>query len=63
MELWDVKEVAKQTKASVAFWRKQIHLRNIPIVKVGRLVRIDPEDVRAFLAARTRPARSSEGEK
>ena len=63
MQLWDVNETAQRTKASVAFWRKQIRLRTIPVLRVGRLVRLDPEDVRAFLAARTVPAQSGQGEK
>ena len=57
MKLLDVKELAKLTNTSEAFWRKVVFERQIPIVKVGRLVRINPSDVEAFLAARTRPAK------
>jgi excisionase family DNA binding protein len=56
MELWSLQEVAKCTGTSVAFWRKQVLLRQIPVVKVGRLVRLNREHVLAYLACRTRPA-------
>jgi excisionase family DNA binding protein len=52
-ELWDVREAAKRTKTSVALWRKLIAQRKIAIVRVGRCVRLDPEQVSAFLAVRT----------
>ena len=57
MELWTVKETASRTGTSEAFWRKMIWKREISVIKVGRLVRLDPEVVRAYLSARTRPAR------
>jgi excisionase family DNA binding protein len=52
-ELWDVREAAKRTKTSVALWRKLIAQRKVPVIRVGRCVRLDPEHVTAFLAART----------
>jgi excisionase family DNA binding protein len=52
-ELWDVREAAKRTKTSVALWRKLIGQRKIAVVRVGRCVRLDPEHVTAFLAARS----------
>jgi hypothetical protein len=57
MELWSLKQTAKNTSMSLAFWRKQLGLRTIPVIKVGRSVRLEADAVRAFLAARTRPAR------
>ena len=63
MELWDVKGTAQRTKTSEAFWRKVIWLRQIPTIKVGSLVRLNAEDVRAYLAARTRPASHQNGGK
>jgi excisionase family DNA binding protein len=60
MELWSLPEVAKRTSTSVAFWRKQVQLRKIAVVKVGRLVRLRSEDVAAFLNAHTRAARVTE---
>jgi excisionase family DNA binding protein len=52
-ELWDVREVAKRTKTSVALWRKLIAQRKIAFVRVGRCVRLDSECVLAWIAART----------
>jgi len=57
MELWTLKDTAKYTRMSLAFWRKQLWLRTIPVIKIGRAVRLDPDMVRAFLEARTRPAK------
>jgi excisionase family DNA binding protein len=57
MELWTLKETAKYTRMSLAFWRKQLWLRSIPAIKIGRAVRLDAEAVRSFLEARTRPAK------
>ena len=56
MELLKLDEVAKRTCTSTGFWRKQVLLRRIAVFKVGRCVRLDAEDVRAFLAVRSRPA-------
>ncbi len=57
MELWDLKETAKKTHTSEGFWRKQVRLRTLPVIRVGRCVRFDSDAVRTFLAARTRPAK------
>jgi excisionase family DNA binding protein len=53
VELWDLWEVAKRTKTSVALWRKLIAQRKIAVVRVGRCVRLDPAQVVAWLASRT----------
>ena len=60
MKLLRLQEVAESTSSSVAFWRKQVLLRTISVVKVGRLVRLRPEDVAAFLKERTHPAREAQ---
>ena len=57
MELWSIKTTARQTATSEGFWWKQARLGTIPIIKVGRLVRLEADAVRSFLAARTRPAK------
>jgi hypothetical protein len=57
MEIWTLKETATNTRMSEAYWRKQIWLRRIPVIKIGRSVRLDAETVRTFLAAHTRPAK------
>lgn len=56
-KLLSIIEAAELTGASVSFWRKRIADRSLPVVRVGRLVRFRPEDVEAYLASRTRPAR------
>jgi hypothetical protein len=56
MELWTLKETGSKTRMSEAFWRKQVLNRAIPVIKIGRAVRLDADSVRAFLAARVRPA-------
>jgi excisionase family DNA binding protein len=56
-ELWDLSEAAKRTKTSVALWRKLVSERKIPVIRVGRCVRLDPERVAAYLASRTQRAR------
>ncbi len=58
MELWTLQEAAKRTSTSVGFWRKQVFLRQIPVVKVGRLVRVRAEDVASWVAIRTRPTQA-----
>jgi excisionase family DNA binding protein len=56
MEYWSLREVAKHTRTSVAYWRKVVSRRQIPVVKIGRLVRLSHADVETYLAARTRAA-------
>ena len=53
MQLLSLKEAAERTGSSLAFWRKQISLKTIPVIHVGRLVRIAEDDLEAWLAART----------
>ena len=56
VEFLSVDELARRTNTSPAFWRKRILLREIPVVKVGRLVRLDTEVVSRWLSERVRPA-------
>jgi hypothetical protein len=58
MELWTLKETASKTRMSEAYWRKQVLLRRIPVIKIGRCVRLDAEVVRSFLTQSVRPATS-----
>jgi excisionase family DNA binding protein len=44
-------EVATRTGTTVRFWRGVVFNRKIPIVKLGRLVRIDEQDLEAFVDA------------
>ena len=63
MELWTLQEAAKRTSTSLGFWRKQVLNRQIPVVKVGRLVRVRAEDVASWITARVRPAQTEPSEK
>jgi hypothetical protein len=56
MELWTLKETAEKSRMSEAYWRKQVLQRRIPVIKIGRCVRLDAEVVRSFLAEGVRPA-------
>jgi excisionase family DNA binding protein len=47
-KLLSLTEVAERTSTSVAFWRKAVRLREVPVIKVGRLTRLREEDVDAF---------------
>jgi excisionase family DNA binding protein len=47
-KLLSLNEVAERTLTSVAFWRKAVSRKSVPIVKIGRLTRLREEDVNAF---------------
>jgi len=49
-EMYTVAEVAALTKSSEAKWRKKISRREIPIIKLGRQVRIPKSYVNKMLA-------------
>jgi excisionase family DNA binding protein len=53
------KDAAAQTATSEAFWRKLAARREIPVVKLGRAVRIREADLTRFLADRQREARGA----
>lgn len=55
--LLTVYDCARLAANSVAFWRKVIHHRLIPVVRVGRSVRIRRRDFEAFLRSGAQPAR------
>ncbi|MGX1694418.1 helix-turn-helix domain-containing protein [Microbacterium keratanolyticum] len=54
--LWDVTDASAATGLSVRYLRRMIAEKRIPVVRIGRLVRIKPSDLRAFIDANTRPA-------
>lgn len=58
-QLLSVPEAAQRTQTSVAYWRKLIWRREIPIVKIGRLTRLRERDVDAFCRLGFRPARGN----
>ena len=55
--LLSIAEVATRTSTSQSFWRKQLARRVIPVVRVGRCVRIRQSDLDAWLRLRLRPTR------
>lgn len=55
-EFLRVSDCARITQTSQALWRKKILRREIPIVRVGRSVRIAPEDFECYLAVQRREA-------
>jgi excisionase family DNA binding protein len=46
-----LEECAERTSSSVRWWRRAVFEKRIPVVKLGRLVRIAERDLEAFLAA------------
>jgi len=61
MQYLSLREVARLTETSVAYWRKVVSQHQIPVVKIGRLVRLKSGDVEEYLSARTRPALGERG--
>ena len=54
--LLTVEEAAERLNVSVRNIRHQLYLRRIPIVKIGRLVRIEESELEAFIdKGRTKP--------
>ncbi|WP_181156578.1 helix-turn-helix domain-containing protein [Microbacterium sp. MYb66] len=51
--LWDVNETAAATGLAPRYVRKIIDERRLPVVKIGRYVRLRPADVREYIAAST----------
>ena len=57
--LLTVEEAAERLGTSTRFVRRLVAERRIAYVKVGRHVRLDPTDVKAFIAARRVEVRPS----
>jgi excisionase family DNA binding protein len=47
--LLDVKAVAEELNTSIRHIRRLVHERRIPVVRVGRLIRFDRDDIEAWL--------------
>jgi excisionase family DNA binding protein len=54
--LLDVPAAAERLNISVRHLRELLYRREVPYLKVGRLVRFDPADLDAWLEARKIPA-------
>jgi excisionase family DNA binding protein len=44
--------VAEALGCSIRTLRRRIEARELPVIRDGRLIRIDPEDLRRYLAVR-----------
>lgn len=60
-KLLSVDQCAEVTSTTPAFWRKLLHRRGIPYVKVGRLTRIRQGDLEAWLRLGLRPPKGTRG--
>ncbi len=47
--LLDIDAVAEQLNTSVRHLRRLVQERRIPVVRVGRLIRFDPDDLEVWL--------------
>lgn len=47
--LLTIEEAAERLNVSVRNIRHQIYRRRLPVVKIGRLVRVDEKDLEAFI--------------
>lgn len=54
--LLSAEDVARITGTTVRLARELIQSRRLPTVKVGRYVRVRPDDLEAYLEEHTRPA-------
>lgn len=54
--LWDVADTASATGLRPRYIQQIIAERRLPVVKIGRYVRVRPADVREFIRANTIPA-------
>ena len=57
MALLTVVELEQDSKISKHTWRSWIRQGRLPVLRLGRRVRVAEEDYRRFLAANLRPAR------
>jgi hypothetical protein len=46
---WRLKELPPATGLTLAFWRKQVRLKNIPVRKIGGAIVILDTDLKEFL--------------
>lgn len=58
--LLSIKEAAHYLSCSEAMLRKWIHLRKMPVVKIGRLTRIRLEDLKAWARVGLRDTRKGD---
>lgn len=51
-------ECAERTSTTERWWRRAVFEKRIPVVRLGRLVRIEETDLEALIAAGRFPAES-----
>jgi predicted DNA-binding transcriptional regulator AlpA len=56
-KMHSVADLVALTGMSGAYWRKVIGRRELPVIRLGRSVRVLDSDIERFLATRVRPAR------
>ncbi|PSH05055.1 MAG: DNA-binding protein [Acidobacteria bacterium] len=52
MKLLNLQQAAERTGMTLSFWRKQVSKKTIPVIHVGRFVKVAEDDLEAWLLAR-----------
>lgn len=55
--LLTLSECAERTSTTLRWWRRAVFERRVPVVHLGRLVRVNEADLERFIEANRRPAR------
>ncbi|CAN5514654.1 hypothetical protein BH20ACT21_BH20ACT21_25270 [soil metagenome] len=56
-KLLTLDDCAERTGTTVRWWRRAVFEQRLPVVRLGRLVRIDERDLEAFIDLNRDPAR------
>lgn len=60
--LLTLQDCAERTGTSLRWWRRAVFEKRLPVIKLGRLVRIDERDLEAFIdGGRVEPERERGG--
>jgi excisionase family DNA binding protein len=51
MYLWTINELSSSTKLAISTLRHYVSDGLIPVVRIGRAVRFDPDEIKAWVAA------------
>lgn len=54
-QLLDIEAVARRLGVGVRYVRRLVAERRIPFIKIGRLVRFDPDEIEAWINEARRP--------
>lgn len=58
-KLLPLEECAERTGTSLRWWRRAVFEQRLPVVRLGRCVRVDERDLEAFIEASRAPAREA----